>query len=58
VKLYSVKLNLVMNPKTPLAKAMTLLAFLNAGDVQKVARSKNISTALSQAAKRKLQNRK
>jgi hypothetical protein len=58
VKLYSVKLNLVMNPKTPMAKAMTLLAFLNAGDVQKVARSKNISSALSQAARRKLQNRK
>jgi len=43
VKLYSVKFNLVMNPKTPRAKAMNLLGFLHAGDVQKVARSKNIS---------------
>jgi hypothetical protein len=53
VKLYTVKLNLVMNPKTPLARSMSLLAFLNRTDVQKVARSKNIPSALATAAKRK-----
>lgn len=54
IKLYSVKLNLVMNPKTPMARSMSLLAFLNRGDVTKVSRSKNIPSALATAAKRKL----
>ena len=39
------------------ARSMTLLAFLNNTDVQKVARSKNIPSALATAAKRKLQTR-
>ncbi len=57
-KLYTVKLNLVMNPKTPLANAMTLLAFLSANDVRRVARSKNVPSALAQAARRKENSRK
>ncbi len=57
IKLYSVKLNLVMNPKTPMSRSMTLLAHLNQNDVQKVARSKNIPSALATAAKRKVQAR-
>ncbi|MCA9695974.1 MAG: hypothetical protein KC431_00510, partial [Myxococcales bacterium] len=57
VKLYTIKLNLIMNPKTPLARSMTLLAHLNATDVQKVARSKGIPSALATAAKRKVQAR-
>ncbi len=57
-KLYTVKLNLVMNPKTPMSRSMTLLAHLNQTDIQKVARSKNIPSALATAAKRKLQNRR
>jgi hypothetical protein len=58
VKLYTVKLHLVMNPKTPLARSMSLLAFLNRADVQKVARSKAIPSALATAAKRKIQARR
>jgi hypothetical protein len=58
IKLYTVKLNLVMNPKTPMARSMTLLSFLNQADIQKVARSKNIPSALATAAKRKLQARR
>ena len=58
VKLYTVKLNLVMNPKTPLARSMTLLAYLNRGDVAKIARSKGIPSALATAAKRKTQSRR
>lgn len=58
VKLYSVKLNLVMNPKTPMARSLSLLAHLNQSDIQKVARSKNIPSALATAAKRKLQARR
>lgn len=53
VKLYAIKLNLVMNPKTPLAKAMSFLAHLGRKDVQKVARSRNIPSALAKAAKRR-----
>jgi hypothetical protein len=58
IKLYSVKLNLVMNPKTPMARSMNLLTFLNQTDIQKVARSKNIPSALATAAKRKLEGRR
>jgi hypothetical protein len=58
VKLYTVKLNLVMNPKTPMSRAMTLLGFLNAHDIQKVARSKNISSALAKAAKQREASRR
>ena len=58
IKLYSVKLNLVMNPKTPMARSMSLLTHLNQSDIQKVSRSKNIPSALATAAKRKLQARR
>jgi hypothetical protein len=52
-KLYAVKLNLVLNPKTPLSQAMGFLGHLHAHDVNKVARSKNIPQALATAAKRR-----
>ena len=58
VKLYQIKLNLVMNPKTPLAKALSLLPFLKNNDVKKIARSKNIPSALAKAAKRKVQGQR
>jgi hypothetical protein len=54
VKLYTVKVNLVFNPKTPLNRAMSLLSHLNKADVRRVARSKNIPTALAKAAQRKM----
>ena len=57
-KLYAVKLNLVMNPKTPMAAAMTLIGHLHGSDVKKVAHSKNIPSALATAAKRKLAQRR
>jgi hypothetical protein len=53
IKLYQVKQNLVLNPKTPLKDALTLLGHLYPHDVRKVARSKNIPSALAQAARRK-----
>ncbi len=58
IKLYAVKLNLVMNPKTPMALAMTFLGHLHPHDVKKVSHSKNIPSALATAAKRKLQSNK
>jgi hypothetical protein len=48
---YSVKLSLVMNPKTPLDKSMTFLKMLRAGDLRSVSRSKDVPSALRRAAK-------
>lgn len=56
VKLYAVKVNLVMNPKTPVPRAMALLSSLSRKDLAKVARSKNVSSTLQKAAKRKTQS--
>jgi hypothetical protein len=53
-KLYQVQLNLVLNPKTPLSSAMGFLGRLRSHDVKKVALSRNIPSALAQAAKRKV----
>lgn len=57
-KSYSVKLNLVLNPKTPMSSAMSLLNHLHAHDVRKVAHSRNIPSALATAAKRRLEQRR
>jgi hypothetical protein len=57
-KLYSVKLNLVLNPKTPMSAAMGLLGHLHAHDVRKVAHSRNIPSALAMAARRRMDQRK
>jgi hypothetical protein len=57
-KLYSVQLNLVLNPKTPMAAAMNFLGRLYLHDVKKVAFSKNIPSALAMAARRRLDQRK
>lgn len=58
LKLYQVKLNLVLNPKTPMSAAMGFLAHLHAHDVRKVANSRNIPSVLAQAAKRKASARR
>ncbi len=57
-KLYSIQLNLVLNPKTPLAIAMNLMTRLYPHDVKKVAYSKNIPAALAVAARRRMEQRK
>jgi hypothetical protein len=51
-KLYQVKLNLINNPKTPLATSMRMLPLLQNKDLRNVARSKGIPSALSQQAKK------
>ena len=56
-KLYAVKLNLVLNPKTPMSSAMGLLTHLHAHDVRKVAHSRNIPSALAIAARRRMDQR-
>jgi hypothetical protein len=57
-KLYSVQLNLVLNPKCPMASAMGFLNRLYPHDVKKVAFSKNIPSALATAARRRMDQRK
>ncbi len=52
VKQYPVKLALVGNVKCPLVLALRLLPTLNAEDIKRLARSKNIPGALSAAAKK------
>ncbi len=53
-KLYSVKLNLVSNPKCPLPNAMRLLPFLHDKDLAKIAKSKGIPSALATQARKLL----
>jgi hypothetical protein len=52
LKKYPVKLGMVNNPKTPLAVAMRLINQLHEKDIQHIAKSKNVSSALSAAAKK------
>jgi hypothetical protein len=56
-KTYQVKLNLVQNPKCPVAVSLKFLPFLQAEDLKHVARSKNVPSALSIGARRLIQNR-
>jgi hypothetical protein len=51
-KLYGIKLSLVNNPKCPLAHSMRLLPHLREKDVQAVARSKSIPSALAAQARK------
>ncbi|MBI3752627.1 MAG: hypothetical protein HY266_01110 [Deltaproteobacteria bacterium] len=52
LKKYPVKLGMVNNPKTPLTVALRLLNQLNEKDVQHIAKSKNVSSALAAAARK------
>jgi hypothetical protein len=56
-KTYQVKLNLVQNPKCPVALSLKFLPFLQAEDLKHVARSKNVPSALATGARRLIQNR-
>lgn len=52
LKKYPIKLGLVNNPKAPLSIAMRLMSQLNEKDVQHIAKSKNVSSALAAVAKK------
>lgn len=54
VKLYSTKLALVNNPKTPMAISMNLMKHLRTKDIRTISRSKGIPSALATQAKRLL----
>src|SRR5690606_4213145 len=51
---YTVKQNLVQNPKTPLDIALKWLRFLNMTDLKKVSKSKNVPAVISTAAKKRV----
>lgn len=51
---YQVKLNLVSNPRTPFTFAVRLLPHLRENDVKALAKSKNVSGAIAQAARQQL----
>jgi hypothetical protein len=51
-KNYQVRLSLVTNPKTPLVAALRFLAGLHERDVRMLAKSKNVSATVANAAKR------
>lgn len=54
LKYYPVRLALAKNPKTPLAVAMKLLSLLLHSDLKQLARSKDVSTAVANGARRML----
>jgi len=54
---YSVKLNLVQNPKCPLPDAMRFMNFLRDKNLRELARSKNVPSQISTQAKRMLQRK-
>lgn len=51
-KSYAVKSNLVFNPKTPLDLSLKWVRFLNATDMKRLSKSKNVSQVLSTSAKK------
>jgi len=54
VKSYTVKLHLVINPKTPGDLSLKWLKFLNTPDLKNIARSKNLPQIVTVAAKKRL----
>ncbi len=58
LKSYPIKCNLVFNSKTPIAIAQRLVNQLRESDLRKLARSRNVSSAVQLAARRHLSRRK
>lgn len=52
MKMYQVKLSLANNPKCPLAFSLRILPMLHADDLKTLARSKNVPSAISTAARK------
>jgi hypothetical protein len=57
VRNYQIKLNLVMNPRTPFPMAARLVPYLRESELKTIAKSKNVTGPIAQAAKQQL-NRK
>ena len=58
LKSYSVKRNLVENPKTPVPVATRLVQHLRETDLRAVSKSKNVTGPVKDAARRHLDRRK
>lgn len=58
LKSYSVKKNLVENPKTPVTIAQRLVQHLRENDLRSIAKSKNVTGPIKDAARRHLDRRK
>ena len=56
-KTYVVKVNLVNNPKTPIAQSLRFLTHLRAGDLKSLTNNKNVPQALANAARQILQRK-
>ncbi|MEE2786323.1 MAG: hypothetical protein VX589_03225 [Myxococcota bacterium] len=55
---YRIKMNLVMNPKTPVTDAMHFLTHLRTNDLQLVSRSKDVPGPIAKAAKNMIKVRR
>lgn len=58
MKNYQIKLNLVSNPRVPLPTAMNLLNHIRDKDLELLAKSRNVSKAVSNMAKRMVSSKK
>ena len=56
-KNYQVRVSLVTNPKTPLVLSLRFLASQNERDIRALAKSKNVSATVANAAKRIIHNK-
>ncbi len=54
IRNYQVKLNLVMNPRTPFPMAARLVPYLREHELKTIAKSKNVTGPIAQAAKQQL----
>ena len=54
---HQIKLNLVQNPRTPFAFAAKLIPHLREHELKALAKSKNVTGAVAQAAKQQLSRR-
>ena len=57
MKLYEIKKALITHPKTPIPKAMRLVPFLTMKDIKELAKSRQVSTIVSTAARKELELR-
>ena len=53
-KNYAAKLNLVLNPKTPLEISLKFMRYLNVYDVRRIAKSKNLPQTLTVMARKRM----
>ena len=57
VKNYQIKVNLVNNPKMPVAVSMRFLSSLRSAEVKAVAKNKNVPQGLATAAKKLMEKK-